>query len=408
MLTHIGSLLVFVAFFSIVWPAGITASAKTLVDEFHKNLRDKAAFAEADFNALARGQSVVKLLPVQDKREVAVCGLVNMQTQPDEFLQSFRETLTSKNNAAVIDTGTFSATPNIDDLQNLNFENRDIEDLKDCVVGDCKLKLSAAMIDRLHREVDFNAPGFRLQAVRLLKEILLDYVRDYQARGDVALIEYNDKPDTVRLSAEQRDLMTAASSINGVLSELPLGTKGSPNPAQSNVESMIVWQKIKFGLKPVFAINHIMIYRLDQKTGPQIVILTKQIYASHYFNSSLATTVFGNLTGASGDSYLFYQNRSRADGFDGLFGKVKHEIVEGKAIEGLKGILARSKSSLDGRKFNDTTAAATLQFQEQSWKKWLGRGLYASALLFLIAAFAGLLVMGKSGWKGSFSWGVDR
>lgn len=28
------------------------------------------------------GQPVVKLLPVQDKREVAVCGLVNMQVPP--------------------------------------------------------------------------------------------------------------------------------------------------------------------------------------------------------------------------------------------------------------------------------------------------------------------------------------
>src|SRR4029077_13778777 len=156
MLTHIGSFLVFIAFFSIFWPAGITASAQTLVDEFHKNLRDKAAFAEADFNALEQGHSVVKLLPVLDKREVAVCGLVNMQTEPEDFLKSFRETLSSKNNAAVIDTGTFSAVPTLDDLQNLNFENRDIEDLKDCKVGDCKLKLSAAMIDRIHREVDFN------------------------------------------------------------------------------------------------------------------------------------------------------------------------------------------------------------------------------------------------------------
>ncbi|CAN5443159.1 hypothetical protein BH20ACI3_BH20ACI3_19620 [soil metagenome] len=49
---------------------------------------------------------------------------------------------------------------------------------------------------------------------------------------------------------------------------------------------------------------------MSQHNGaPQILVVSKQIYANHYFDSSLALTALINVsTGAIFDSYLLYTN----------------------------------------------------------------------------------------------------
>ena len=120
------------------------------------------------------------------------------------------------------------------------------------------------------------------------------------------------------------------------------------------VEELIVWSKIKFGLKPVIAINHITIYKRERELGPQILAVSKQLYANHYFNASLALTAFVTLPGPT--SYLVYENRSRADGLEGAFSKLKRSVVEKKAVEGLKGILENSKVTLEAPIFGRESA----------------------------------------------------
>ena len=180
-------LLLFISFCSIVCLGTNAGLAQHSVAEFHKILREKAAFDEIDFAALEQGQTVVSLLPANDKREVAVCGIVSLQVPAEVFLQSFRESMTRKSTPAILEIGRFSNTPTLDDLQSLTFENRDIDDMKDCIVGDCRLKLSAPMIERFHKEMDWQAPDYRIRATQLLRLMLLDYVRDYLARVDAAL-----------------------------------------------------------------------------------------------------------------------------------------------------------------------------------------------------------------------------
>ncbi len=398
MLSRIRIQLVFTAFCAIVSLGTDIGLAQSSVAQFQKALRERATFDENDFAALAQGQTVVKLLPVLDKREVAVCGLVSLQAPAEEFLRSFRENMTRKNNPAVLEIGSFSNPPAVDDLQTLTIEKRDVEDLKECVVGNCQLKLSASMIERFRKEVNWQAPDYPLQATQLLKLLLLDYVRDYRARGDAALIEYNDKPKEVRLVEEQRALMAASGYVNDVLTDLPKYLEGFPTSELRIMENAIVWSKIKFGLKPVTVINHIMIYRGEREAGPQFLIASKQIYANHYLYSSLALTAFVNIPGANRESYLVYENRSRADGLEGAFSKIKRRIVENRAVDGLKAILEQSKMSLDARALSLTESAPTSD-REESWRRWTVGGIHLFLWLFLITAFVALFALGTTTGK---------
>jgi hypothetical protein len=398
MVARTSKLLVFITLGAIVWLCTSAALAQNSVGHFHKILREKVGLDETDFAALQQGQTVVKLLPMQEKREVAVSGLVGLQVPAEVFLQSFRETMARRSNPAILEIGSFSNQPTLDDLQGLTIENRDIEDLKTCVPGDCKLKLSAKMIERFHKEVDWGAPDHHSQATQLLKVMLLDYVRDYLARGDAALIEYNDKAQTVRLAEEQRALRAGSSYIYEGLPKFSQYLKEFPKGTLANVENAIVWSKMKFGLKPVIAINHITIYKNDKETGPQILIASKQIYANHYFDSSLALTAFVSNPGSSSGSYLFYENRSRADGLGGMFGKIKRGIVEDRAVDGLKAILDQSKVNLNASVLGQTESAAPAA--GASSKRWTTGRIRLLSGLFLITAFVVLLGLSNYHWRG--------
>lgn len=335
------------------------------------------------------GQPVVKLLPVQDKREVAVCGLVNLQVPPEVFLQSFRESMVRKSDAAILEIGRFSSPPTIDDLHDLTVEPRDIEDLKECVAGDCKVKLSAGMIERFQKEIDWTAPDYRLQVTRLFKQILLDYVREYSKQGDASLIEYNDKPKPILLAEDTQSLI-GASTLGREIS----GALAQNSNEFSMVENALVWSKIKFGLKPVIAINHIVIYQRAQKNASQILAVSKQIYANHYFDASLAVTAFGDNPNQSNGSYLFYENRSRVDGLNGLFGKFKRGVIEDQAVDNLTVILEKSKARLTARMSGQPEALAAIDVRP-NWKRRLTAVTQVTLLISLISAFGALLLLGK-------------
>jgi hypothetical protein len=371
---------------------GVNCLAQEPAAAFH----DKADFRESDLTALDQGEAVIKLLPARDKREIAMCGMVRLQAPAEMFLQSFRENMTRKSNPAILEIGSFRNPPSLEDLQGLTIEDRDIEDIRQCVVGDCRVKLSATMIERLQKEIDWAAPNYRLQLTRLLKQILVDYVRDYLARGDATLIEYDDKGKPIRLANEQHELM--ASSSFDSLADTNEDTSTFSKPALAIVENAFVWSKVKFGLKPVIAINHIIIYRRSQNIGAQILIVSKQIYANHYFNASVALTAFLNVPGATPKSYLLYENRSRVDGLEGPFGKIKRGIIEDRALSSLESILHQSQMTLNARALNLADSSAPVGM-ERSWRRWKLGSVHIFILLLSITTATILLGLRLYWWK---------
>lgn len=364
--------------------AASTTLAQASMAEFQQVLREKASLEEKDLAALQLNQPVVRLVPTSNKREVAVTGLVNINASAEDFLRSYRDSMLQKSNAAILAIGRFGPEPALADIDGLTLETRDVEDLKECVAGDCQVKLSAAMIERFRNEIDWTAPDYQLRVTNLFKEMLVGYIKDYRARGEAALIEYSDKRDRVSLANEQRELSSAGGYINNLLADTKSGLQ--------LIEETLVWSKIKFGLKPVIAVNHISIYKRNSGVGPQVLVASKQIYANHYFNAFHALTAFVNVPGAT---YLVYENRSRADGLGGPFGKIKRGVVEKKALEGLRGIIAQSKASLEGPTLTAATTAEFSASYSDGWGHRLFGGIRPLLWLLVLSAIIALLVLGR-------------
>src|SRR5678815_2069852 len=124
--------LLFITFCAILSVNPNSSQAQTSIPEFHNILREKMSLSDTDLATLADGKPVVKALPVEDKSEMAVSGLVGLQVPATVFLKSFRDTMVTKNNPARLEIGRFSEQPILDDLKDLTFEARDLEDLKHC------------------------------------------------------------------------------------------------------------------------------------------------------------------------------------------------------------------------------------------------------------------------------------
>lgn len=382
MLTRVHSLPVICIVSALVCLTASNAWAQSSAGEFQRILNEKATFEAADFAALEQGHTIVKLTPITDKREVALSGLVGLRTNADQFLRSYLDGLTHQNNQTVLEAGRFGSAPDVADLQQLTIDDRDIEDLKACVAGDCEIKLSANMIERFRREVNWQAPDYQAQATQLLKMMLVEYVRDYVSRGPAALIEYNDKRNGVRLADEQQALGSASGYLNDLLRDAGSGMR--------LVEDTIIWSKFKFGLKPVLVINHVRAYRDEREHGPQVLVSSNQIYANHYFTSSLSLTAFVNLPGTT--PYLVYENRSRTDGLVGPFSKIKRGVIEKKSVAGLKSILEHSKMRLEGSAFNAATTAVAVH-QSTSWGQRLFGGIRPILWGLVIFALGALLLL---------------
>src|SRR5258708_4493487 len=178
--------------------SAIAAAAQVSQVEFRQLLRDRAGFQDADLSTLDSGKTVIKILPANDKREIAVCGVLRLGKVSELTLAAFREAITTSNNKAVLAEGKFSSPPVIEDLLPLKLEDRDIEELRKCEPGKCDIKISADMINRMRSVVDWDAPDYREQVTRLFSAILVEYMRDYLLRGDKALIQIDSRKIPVR------------------------------------------------------------------------------------------------------------------------------------------------------------------------------------------------------------------
>lgn len=325
-----------------------TCVAQATVEQLHSALSAKGGLTKDDLAAVERGEIVIRLLPVVDKREVAVCGVVRLRGTPDVIAKAFKESLAQQGRQSILAIGSFSNPPTLVDVESLSLENRDIEDLKRCAVGKCEMKLSTAMIARFHQEVNWTAPDHQLQANRLFRQMLMDYVRDYQARGTAALLEYHDQSRAVSIGEEQQALLDSTLYLSDFTPEFVSNVKKFPNFDLSNIESSINWTKLKFGLKPVIIVTHTTTYKQSERNAYQILSLSNQIYANHYFDSSLALTAVISFPkdAAVSDSYLLYANHSRADSLAGSFSRIKRSLVEDESVEKLNTLLLQAKANV--------------------------------------------------------------
>jgi hypothetical protein len=120
-----------------------------------------------------------------------------------------------------------------------------------------------------------------------------------------------------------------------------------PQGPALEVDSFLYWSAEQLKGRPIISATHVNILKSDSEELPEVLVASKQIFATHYLNGSL------NITAMLWDRnqsrhYLVYVNRSRIDILDRWFGRMARTVIarrlENEAPEMLRGVRRRLES----------------------------------------------------------------
>ena len=304
-----------------------------------------AALSNEERQSVQRGEVVAKILDTSYKKELAVAGVARVRVSRACFLKQFRDIENFKKSPAVRQIGKFSTPINPEDLSRLTLDPQDADALRKCKIGDCAVKVPVTVIQQLARRPPTPPQSFLVQANSVFRDELAAYVRSYLSLGDQELIQYRDKSKPVRLSEQLHSLLDGWKELYSLVPELCAFLTRGPEQPLPFLDEFLYWSKESFGLKPVISVTHATIYQLPDETW----IASKQIYASHYFEASLAITLAADdpADPAGRSIYLAYVNRSRIDLLGGALAGLARGMVRGRLQDGMRKNLQQTVTKLE-------------------------------------------------------------
>jgi len=157
--------------------------------------------------------------------------------------------------------------------------------------------------------------------------------------------------------AEARDVSeprSPAQAFTGVLQRSDFLVRQFPQlveylrhpPAQSpGMESFIYWSKEMFARKPVISATQVTIVRPNRDGMPEVVVASKQIFATHYMDASLGITAL--VKAGESRRYLAYLNRTDIDVLGGFFGGLVRTILQRRVKNEAPAILIGLRERLE-------------------------------------------------------------
>jgi hypothetical protein len=276
---------------------------------------------------------------------------VRLDVSAEGFIERFREIERFERGPGIPQIGRFSAPPTYADLETLTLETSDIDALRNCHPGDCPIKLSGGEMRRFQRDIDWASPNAADQVTHLVRWRLLTLVRTYQTDGNAALGRYDDGDEPLDVAEQFRALLKSDEPRPMPVPALLTYLDKFPKKRPAGAEDFLYWTVVRFGLKPTIRVNHVTIYPMaeDQLSEVAYVIAIKQLYASHYFHTTLELRyllVDGRRTNESGIS-LISITRSRNDGMTGFRGLFLRPIISRRSRAGVAGYLEHVKRQVE-------------------------------------------------------------
>ena len=295
------------------------------------------AMSAAERGAVAKGEMVSRILPSHD-RQIAAFATTRVNSTPDVLAAAARNITELKKSALVVSSRLFSDPPQLSDLDSLSLAARDLETLASCKPADCGFKLTAAEISVIVA-AQRRGPDRDRALTEAFRRVLLDRVMAYRALGLAGLAPIANRSESRRLSDTMQELQAQSPCA---LQTGGLGDWLREYPRHREpVESFLYWSQELYSGRPAILVTHV---GLEQSNG-QAVVIGKQVFASRYFDGSLA--VMSMTTDAGGTRYLSYLNRSSVDLLGGLLGPIRRAIVESRVSGELPDIIGKLRGRLE-------------------------------------------------------------
>lgn len=315
----------------------------SLPPAFDDYLPANARLTAAERNVLLSGDPLTRLLDSDPSKEVAVMGAVWVNASPDLYVEQVKDIERFERGGAFRVTKRISDPPRAEDFSALELPDDDLDDLRDCRVGDCELKLGADALNMLRAQVDWRKPSAKSDANAIFRRLALDYVTGYLEGGNAKLAVYRDDERPTFVANEFRSMVDRMPSLATHLPDLKRYLLDYPRQPLPNSTDFLYWQETQFGLKPTIRVSHLVIQQRPERT----VVASKMLYASHYFWTALELRMLLP-DPARGQGFWFITvNRSRSDGLSGFVGKVVRGRVRNEVQSGTLAALTATKTKLE-------------------------------------------------------------
>jgi hypothetical protein len=249
-------------------------------------LHESIGLDSTQFPAVENGKAVVKLLDTRDTREVAVFGIIAVDRPRPLYIARVRDVEKWLRTPDRRRFGVFGDPATAAEVQDLTMDSNDVAALKSCHPGDCKVKLPATEMRRIREEIDWSADaGAGAQVNAYARRRMLQYVTDYRARGDSAMVVYDDR-GSVRASDAFSSLLAQSPYLFQYSASFHRYLASYPHAHLDGVSDVLYWSDDALpSLRPILSITHLSVFTPPDLQGVTIVA-GKQIYADHYFEAA--------------------------------------------------------------------------------------------------------------------------
>lgn len=309
-----------------------------------------------DPSSLDRGEAFVRIVPGRD-REFGVVAATQVHASPQQLVSLVTRLAHLPHGDCVVAAGRFSDPPVPEDLAAMPLPPGDLDDLSACRPGRCDLKLSDHEIVQVQNVIRGARADWRTAAERAMKTIMLERLREFRRLGHRGLRPLHDKSSQTSLDAEFGALLSATTYLGGDTAAVVDYLRRFPHGIGQPAIEFYYWSVDALGLKPVVSVTRVSVFRLRAGGDDDALIVSTQVFATHYLTASLSMMTIGRSAGPE-PSAVVYANRSRADGLHGLFGGFVRRKVEGRIRAGAPGALASLRLRLEGHHPASTTCSA--------------------------------------------------
>lgn len=332
--------------------AGAAAAAPALAQQtppaLAEFLRDRIKLTDAQIAGVEQGQPVVRVLDTRKSEDVAVFGIITINLSRAAYVERAKDFAHSLRTPSRVALGLFSQPAVPADVQAVVVDSQDVAELPRCRVGECKLKLPAVVMDEVRRSVNFAAPDARDQVNAYARRRLVEYVNDYRARGDSAVVVYDDQGHR-DAGVAFADLLAGSPYVYQYVPTLHRYLADYPRTRLEGVTDVIYWSADSVpGLRPILSVNHLTIYSPPELAGTTL-LANKQIFATHYFETLFDLTTAITRPAAPGGTgmYLVVIRRFRFDRMPRVAMVSLKGKVEGKLKDQLRQDLEHEKRSAE-------------------------------------------------------------
>jgi hypothetical protein len=320
---------------------------KTDLDTFFRN---NIGLNTEQIASIRAGQAVSRVLPSRNAGEVFLFGAVHINTVPERYLDYAEDFERIRKVPSYLAIGVFSRPPRMSDLNGFGLDSEDIQALKNCKPGDCLVQMPADAMDEIRQSVHWSAPQLIDEVNGYLQKTALQRVIDYQKQGNKVLGIYNDKRDPTEVAKAFSFMLSYSKVLPERLPDFYNYLLSYPENPPANVQDVLYWERVKFGLKPTLRVLHRLVMKGKPNDPVAYAVAEKQLYASHYFETAidLSFCVRDESNSHTG-FYLISLMGSEQAGLTGPKGAIVRKVAVGRSQSNLQDALKSIRETLESR-----------------------------------------------------------